>query len=66
MISFGFWWLQPRPIADSGANRIVKDSSNQVDITVSISGGSPANISGSVALMLIGTQNFAFWYNELE
>lgn len=53
MISFDFQWLQPRPVADSGTNRIVKDSSNQVDLTVSISGGSAANISGSVALMLI-------------
>lgn len=42
MISFDFQWLQPRPIADSGTNRIVKDSSNQVDLTVSASGGSAA------------------------
>ena len=32
----------------------MKDSSDQVDVTVSISGGSAANISGSVALMFIG------------
>lgn len=35
---------------------MVKDSSDQVDITVSISGGSAANISGSVAVKFIGTK----------
>lgn len=53
MILVGFWWLQPRPLADSGTNLMVNESWDQGDIIVSISGGSAASISGSVVLLFI-------------
>lgn len=37
--------------ADSGTNIMVNESSDQVDIIVSINDGSAANISGSVVLL---------------
>lgn len=37
--------------ADSGTNIMVNESYDQVDIIVSISGGSAANLSGCVVLL---------------